>query len=64
MNLAMYSVVRLSTDKYRSKGVFAGDVGVIVEIWGEGAAYEIDFSDSEGTTIAQFAVPADELVPI
>ena len=36
MNFAMYSEVRLSTDKYRPKGIFAGDVGVIGEIWGEG----------------------------
>ena len=62
MKFAEYSDVQLTTDKYLHRGVSAGAIGTILEIWNDGEAYEVDFSDSEGTTIACFAVLEDELM--
>jgi hypothetical protein len=48
------------SDDYRSKGVLAGDTGVIVDVYGD-KAYEVEFSRDDGTTIAWFAVPQDQV---
>ncbi len=53
--------VRLLTDRYRAQGVPAGSVGVVLDVYDDG--YEVEFSRQDGTTIAWFAVQADELAP-
>ncbi len=40
-----------------------GEVGTIVELLGEGV-YEVEFSDENGQTYAQFALRADQLIPL
>jgi hypothetical protein len=58
--LANYSRVRLVTDRFRSEGLDYGAVGYIIEVYGDGA-YEVEFSDNSGITIAQIVARAGEL---
>lgn len=60
MTLENYSRVVLLTDRYKAEGVSTGAVGYIIEIYEDGA-YEVEFSDQEGITIALFAVQPDEV---
>lgn len=48
------------TDKYVDEGIKAGDIGVILEDY-DGNNFEVEFSDSNGITIALFAFPKEEL---
>lgn len=41
----------------------AGEVGTVVEVLDTGV-YEVEFSDNDGQTYAQFALRADQLVPL
>ncbi len=61
MTLAPYTTVQLLTQRYQDKQVQAGDIGVILEVY-DHDSYEIEFSRADGTTIAWFAVPQDEVV--
>ena len=61
MPLESLSLVRLLTDRYRSEGVPAGAVGVVLDVYDD--AYEVEFSGEDGTTIAWFAVQQDEVEP-
>ncbi|MEH1936679.1 MAG: DUF4926 domain-containing protein [Nostoc sp.] len=63
MILAPYSLVELVTDRYQDRGVSAGMIGTILEVY-EDEAYEIEFSRDDGTTIAWFAVPQNEVKPL
>jgi hypothetical protein len=49
MTLEPYSVVELLTDHYQDRGVGVGEIGTILEIYGN-TAYEIEFSRADGTT--------------
>jgi Domain of unknown function (DUF4926) len=60
MRLEPYSVVELLTDHYHDRGVAAGAIGTILEAYNQ-EAYEIEFSRPDGTTIAWFAVPQNEV---
>jgi len=60
MVLECYSIVRLLTNRYQDRGVSAGAIGVILEIYDD-EAYEVEFSREDGTTIAWFAVQQDEV---
>jgi hypothetical protein len=55
-----YSRIRLLTNRYREYGVPAGAIGYILEVYGH-EAYEVEFSDKNGITIAQFAVPQQDI---
>ena len=61
MSLESLSLVRLLTDRYRTEGVAAGTVGVVLDVYD--GAYEVEFSREDGTTIAWFAVRQDEVEP-
>jgi Domain of unknown function (DUF4926) len=63
MILAPYSLVELIADNYQDRGVKAGTIGTILEVY-EDEAYEIEFSRDDGTTIAWFAVPQNEVKPL
>ncbi|MEH2466802.1 DUF4926 domain-containing protein [Nostoc sp.] len=63
MILAPYSLVELVTDRYQDRGVSAGMIGTILEVY-EDEAYEIEFSRNDGTTIAWFAVLQNEVKPL
>lgn len=61
MALESLSPVRLLTDRHRAKGIVAGAIGVIVEVYND--AYEVEFSRPDGATIAWFAVDQAEVEP-
>lgn len=61
MQLKNLSAVRLLTDRYRDQGVAAGATGTILDVYDD--AYEVEFSRSDGSTIAWFAVRQDEVSP-
>ena len=60
MSLPQFSLVKLLSDDYRSRDVREGDTGVILDVYGD-KAYEVEFSRDDGTTIAWFAVPQDQV---
>ena len=62
MPLDSLSLVRLVTDRYRDRGVAAGAIGVVLDVYDD--AYEVEFSREDGTTIAWFAVQPDEVEPL
>jgi len=45
----------------RNAGLEAGDVGTVVHVHGEGAAYEVEFTTLAGETIAVVTVKADDV---
>ncbi|MGA7952945.1 MAG: DUF4926 domain-containing protein [Gloeobacterales cyanobacterium] len=63
MTLEPYSLVKLLTDRYQDRGVTAGAIGTILEVYKD-EAYEIEFSRDDGTTIAWFAVLQTEVKPL
>jgi hypothetical protein len=60
MPLPQFSAVRILSDKHRTEGVPAGSIGRILDVYGD-EGYEVEFSRPDGTTIAWFAVPQDEV---
>jgi hypothetical protein len=62
MTLEPYALVELLTNSYHDRGVSAGAIGTILEVYDD-EAYEIEFSRQDGTTIAWFAVPKGEVKP-
>jgi hypothetical protein len=61
MPLAEFSPVRLTTDRYVSRGVGLGAIGFILDVYENG--YEVEFSRPDGTTIAWFAVKPEDIEP-
>jgi hypothetical protein len=41
----------------------AGEVGTVVELLDEGV-FEVEFSDEDGQTYAEFALRADQIIPL
>ena len=41
----------------------AGEVGTVVELLDEGV-FEVEFSDEDGQTYAEFALRADQIMPL
>jgi hypothetical protein len=41
--------------------LIAGDVGVVVHVYADGAAYEVEFASLEGTTIAVETLERSEI---
>ena len=60
MSFPLYARVRLITDKYLAEGVGNGAIGYIIEKYKD--AYEVEFSDAQGITIAQIAVSPNEII--
>jgi hypothetical protein len=60
--LLEYSRVRLMTDRFESQGVSAGMFGYVIEVY-DGGNYEVEFSDEDGTTIAQIVATEHDLAP-
>ncbi len=61
--LAEHSIVVLNSN-LPDAGLHSGDVGAIVHVHGQGKAYEVEFVDGDGTTIALMTLDADEIRPI
>lgn len=60
MRIPNYSRVRLLTDKYREQGARQNAIGYVIEVYADGE-YEVEFSDANGNTVAQFAVRVNEI---
>ena len=64
MALAHLSVVRLRADVAQDHDVDADAVGVVVDVYKDGA-YEVEFSNErDGTTIALLTLTEDQIEPI
>ncbi len=50
-------------DDLPTRRLRAGEVGTVVEVLDHGV-YEVEFCDEEGQTYAQFALRADQLMPL
>jgi hypothetical protein len=61
MPLPELSPVRLTTDRYLSKGVGQGAIGFILDVYDDG--YIVEFSRPDGTTIAWFSVEPGDIEP-
>lgn len=40
-------------------GLWAGDIGTVVAVWGGGAGYEVEFVRGDGSTIAVLSLSKD-----
>ena len=58
--LPRYARVKLVSDRHRADGASAGMLGYIIELYPNGK-YEVEFSNPDGTTIAQVVVDEGEL---
>jgi hypothetical protein len=58
--IAEHAMVVLNFDK-PSSGLFAGDVGAVVHVYSNGAAYEVEFVDGDGTTVACITLDAKDV---
>lgn len=47
-----------------AKGLEAGDVGTVVHIYRDGAAYEVEFTTLDGDTAAVVTVEAAQVRPV
>jgi hypothetical protein len=47
-----------------AEGLEAGDVGTVVHIYADGAAYEVEFTTLEGITAAVVTVEATQARPV
>jgi hypothetical protein len=45
-------------------GLTAGEVGAVVEVLGDGAAFEVEFCDNDGATYALHTLRAGQLIPL
>ena len=52
------------TQDIAEEGLRAGDVGTVVHIHRDAAAYEVEFMTFTGTTIAVATVPAENVRPV
>jgi hypothetical protein len=51
------------TENLHSEGLRRGEVGTVVESWGDGV-FEVEFSDDTGKAYAFAAVPAEKLMKL
>jgi Domain of unknown function (DUF4926) len=56
----LLDVVALLSD-VSAHGLLRGQVGTVVELL-DGGAYEVEFSDDEGKTYAELALPSNQLL--
>lgn len=61
--LVEHSMVVLNHDA-ADAGLHAGDVGAIVHVYGNGSAYEVEFVDGDGATVALMTLQPDQIRPI
>ncbi len=57
---AEHSLVVLKQGR-ASEGLSAGDVGAVVHIYDDNKAYEVEFVDGGGTTVALLTLTADDV---
>jgi hypothetical protein len=60
---AEHSLVVLTQDK-AAVGLSSGDVGAVVHVYPEGKAYEVEFVDGDGSTVALLTLEPADVRPI
>ena len=60
--IKLLDVVAL-TENLQTEGLRRGEVGTVVEKWGDGI-FEVEFSDDTGKAYAFAAVPAEKLMKL
>ncbi len=60
-DIKLLDVVALTVD-IPSENLKRGQVGTVVEILADGAAYEIEFSDNQGQTYNSLAITPEKLM--
>ncbi|MDJ0747057.1 MAG: DUF4926 domain-containing protein [Xenococcaceae cyanobacterium MO_167.B27] len=60
-DIKLLDVVALTVD-IPSENLKRGQVGTVVEILADGAAYEVEFSDNQGQTYNSLAIPPEQLM--
>ena len=58
--IAEHAMVVLNCDK-PSSGLNAGDVGAVVHVYANGTAYEVEFVDGDGSTVACITLDAKDV---
>ena len=59
--IPQYSRVKLTTNRYDKEGARIGMLGYVIESYAD-SKYEVEFSDINGTTIAQIVAREEELI--
>ena len=58
--IAEHAMVVLNCDK-PSSGLYAGDVGAVVHVYSNGTAYEVEFVDGDGSSVACITLDAKDV---
>jgi hypothetical protein len=58
--IPVYSKVRVITSRHLDEGIAWGEVGYVIEDFGDGN-YEVEISSPDGTTIAMFVAAEGDL---
>jgi hypothetical protein len=61
--LVEHSLVVLNRDM-AEQGLHTGDVGAVVAIYGDGQAYEVEFVDGDGSTVALLTLESQDVRPM
>ena len=61
-NIELLNVVALTTDLPEEQHLWRGQVGTVVEILANGAAFEVEFSDKEGHTYESLGLRPEQLM--
>jgi Domain of unknown function (DUF4926) len=60
VDIEQFSRVKIVTSRFESEGVFFGMLGYVIECYPDGA-FEVEISDSQGVTVAQFVAGRSDL---
>ena len=60
--IRLLDTVALRED-FPARNLRAGEVGTVVELLAEGV-FEVEFCDADGQTYAEFALRADQIMPL
>jgi hypothetical protein len=63
MRIELLDTVALTED-VPELGLTAGEVGAIVEVLGDGAAFEVEFCDNAGVTYGLHTLRANQIMPL
>lgn len=63
VHIELLGTVALTTD-VPALGLTAGEVGAVVELLGDGKAFEVEFCDQDGATYGLHTLRADQLIPL
>lgn len=61
--IALLDTVALTTD-VPALGLTAGEVGAVVDVFGDGAAFEVEFCDPDGMMYGLHTLKAEQLIPL